>query len=306
MSEAMNGEAVDRVATLAKSAAGIERFMIENIPGIGLPKAVPAIFDKREEGDGLKSVKALVEEWREFPSRRKGTAKVTTLQSFIDLTNRHKDVDGETVIFASTAWPGPSLTSVLNYHELAEEPRFGDHRVQYAFPVTDEFSAWAGKDGQAMSQQDFAAFIEEHAPELADPTKDEVKNWGDLFRTQIATPAKLIELSRGLQVNVAAKAKSAVTLQSGEGEIVFVEEHLNTKGDKLTVPGLFMIALPAFIDGEAVRSPARLRYRVREGSVVWFYQLFRWKQFLRDRVVADLAKVKQATEVPTFEGSPEA
>lgn len=304
MSETVNGEAIDRITELARNASGFVVGKI-NFNGVGVPKEIPFGFDRRDGGHGVVDVKPIIEKFRTAPERRIGIANVTTLASFIDLTNRHKDFDS--AIFAATAWPNPSLTAIIDYHEKDGTARFGKHRVHYPFPLTDEFKAWAGQDGQAMDQATFAAFIEEHAPELANPTDEEIKEFGPegLFLTKIATPTELIMLSRGLQVNIAGKVKNAQSLQSGEGELVFVEEHQDSRGQKLLVPGVFMIAIPAFIDGAAVRIPARLRYRVREGSVVWFYQLFRWKQLLRDRVVDDLARAAAETNLPTFEGSAE-
>lgn len=304
MSESINGEAIARIAELARSANGFVVGKVE-FDGVGLPKEVPFGFDRRSTGAGLVNLKPILDHYRTAPERRTGCASVTTLASFIDLVNRHSDE--HSVVFAATNWPNPSLIGIIDYHQTDGTARFCKHRILYEFPLTDEFKAWAAQDGKAMTQAEFAAFIEEHAPELTNPTTEERKEFGPdgLFRTEIATPAKLIELSRGLQVNVEAKVKNAQTLQSGEGELIFVEEHLNSKGQKLTVPGLFMVAMPAFVDGAPVRVPARLRYRVREGSVVWFYQLFRWKQILRDRVVDDLAVVVKETALPAYEGSPE-
>jgi uncharacterized protein YfdQ (DUF2303 family) len=304
MSEAVNGEAVDRIANLAKSAAGAEILSV-SVNGVGLPPSFPIVFDKRQGGTGIGSLSRLAEEWRSAPARKKGTAKPATLESFIDLTNRHKDE--HSVIFAQTTWPNPSLTAILNYNEEGDKgaARFGDHRFLYAFPITDEFKAWAEKDEQTMSQGDFAAFIEERVFELADATETEKIEFGQMLRTEFASPSRMVELSRGLQVNVASVAKAGLTLQSGEAEIQFVEQHQNAAGEKLIVPGLFMIALPAFIGGEPVRIPVRLRYRVKAGTVVWFYQMYRWKEFLRDRVVNDLSIAKGETDLPTFEGSPE-
>lgn len=305
MSESLNGEAIDRVATLARNTAELQIASV-SVSGTGLPSSFPLGFDRRTNGHGLVSLRDQAEKWRIAPERRHGTANVTTLASFMDLTNRHKDE--HSAIFAATAWPDPSLTAVIDYHETTGVARFGKHRIHYAFPLTDEFKAWAAQDGKAMVQGEFAAFIEEHAPDLANATEQENKEFGPegLFLTKIATPTELMMLSRGLSVNVTGKVKNHQSLQTGEGEITFVEEHQDSRGQKLTVPGVFMIAIPAFIGGEAVRIPARLRYRVRDGAVVWFYQMFRWKQLLRDRVVDDLDIAASNTELPTFEGSPEA
>lgn len=304
MSEAVNGEAVTKIADLARSAADLQVASI-SVSGVGLPSSFPLAFDKRQGGAGLISLRDHAEKWRIAPDRKKGTAKLATLQSFIDLTNRHKDE--HSVIFAQADWPAPSLTAILNYNKSGEtgEARFGDHRFVYPFPLTDEFKAWAGKDATKMTQGEFAAFIEERVFELADPTAAEADQFEKILRTNFASPSRMMELSRGLQVNVESVAKSGVTLQSGEGEIQFVEEHRDVKGEKLIVPGLFMISLPAFIGGDPVRIPVRLRYRVSGGAISWFYQMYRWKEYLRERVISDLEIAAASTELPTFEGSPE-
>lgn len=294
--------AVDRLAELGKQASGLDiAFVTTKDLGPGLPPMIPIGFDHK--ANGLINLRPFVENWRLYPERRKGKAVVSTLQSFCDLINRHKT--DYSVIFAQTNWPNPSLTAVIDYHEK-DKPQFNEHRVIYPFPLTDEFKAWVEKDGKVMTQLDFAAFIEERASELSDATDDEQREFETLFRTKIASPADMIMLSRGLEVNVDHRVKNIVTLQSGEGQMVYEEQHLNAEGNKLVVPGLFMVSVPAFLDGEPVRLPARLRYRASGGSVNWFFQLYRWKQILRDRVVADLLFAQEETDLPTYEGSPEA
>lgn len=271
--------------------------------GDGLPASVPIVVDHRSGGQ-LGTVKALVEQYRLRPERRTGTAVVTTLQSFIDLVNRHKD--DSTVIFASTKWPEPKLIAVVDYHELDGKPRHGKHRIEYRFPVTEEFKVWIDNNGELMEQAKFAAFLEDHAAELTTPFDGERSDYERLFKEKFATPNELIALSRDLEIYVGAKVKRAERLASGERTVEFVEEHLNTKGEKVQIPGVFMIAVPAFLDGEAVRIPTRLRYRAGGGSISWAYQLYRWEFWLRDRVKEDLDKAAKDTGLPSFEGSPEA
>ena len=86
----------------------------------------------------------------------------------------------------------------------------------------------------------------------------------------------------------------------------FSEEHQNAKGEAIVVPGIFMVSVPAFVDGDAVRIPARLRYRVVQGKVMWFYQLYRWEFFLREQVGHDLKDAADKTGLPAYEGAPEA
>lgn len=314
-------DAVEKIAALAKDAAG---FTVQDVTltglGDGLPSSIPVGFDHRSPLDdavdigGIVDLKEQAEKWRQFPARRKGTANVTTLEAFVDLTKRHMTADS--AIFASTSWPSCSLTAVIDYHDrvnadagtpvsAAPKPRFCQHCVRYDFPLTEEFKAWATQNAEPMKQGEFAAFIEERIADLSSASPAEQTEYGQLFQTTMATPADMLALSRGLEVNVTGTVKQNVRLSSGEGELVFTEEHVDSSGAKLTVPGLFMIAVPAFLDGEVVRLPARLRYRVGGGYVTWFYQLYRWKELLRERVVADLNTAQTETGLPAYEGSPE-
>lgn len=270
--------------------------------GAGLPEFVPVGFDRKAQT--FKSLKGLIEEMRRAPDRRRGTARVDTLQSFIDLVMRHKD--DRSALFGKTSWPKPSLTAVLDYDDAAGEARNRSHRIVYDFPLTEEFKVWVEGNATALSQEAFAAFIEEHAAELAAPMDGERSLYEPLFKERFATPSEVLALSRHLEVFVNAKAKQGIRLQTGERVVEFAEEHQNAKGEKVTIPGIFMIALPAFVDGETVRIPARLRYRIVGGDIKWFYQLYRWENFLREQVGLDLKDAGARTGLPYFEGAPEA
>lgn len=299
---------VKAIADLVAKSAGVEEFEVEAsalMPGIAKGK-IPVLLDRRP-GQGIVDIKGYIEKFRISPERRTGTAQVTTLKSFIDLVNRQKD--GDSVIFANTAWPRPSLTGVINYHKGSEggfAARQLDHRVHYAFPVTEEMQAWIGNNNRLMDQADFAAFLEDHAAELTSPFDGEKDRFEALFKERMAVPTELVSLSRSLEVFVGAKAKQAVRLQTGERVMEFVEEHSNGKGEKVEIPGVFMIAVPAFLDGEPVRIAARLRYRVAGGGINWFYSLYRWDVELRERVKADLATAATETSLAAYEGAPEA
>lgn len=269
----------------------------------GLPKEFAVLIDRKS--GTAKSIKTLIEEFRERPARKIGTAKAFTLESFVDLTNRHKTP--ESVIFADTNWRQPSLTTVIDYHtkDAAGPPDNGKHRIHYEFPLSEEWAAWMGLDGQQMDQKAFAEWIEEHLPELAAPTAAEVDELEKTFNMTVASPNKMVMLSRGLQVNVESRVKTSTTLQSGEGELLFEEEHRDAAGNKLSVPGLFILAIPPFFMGEPVRMPVRLRYRVIAGQVKWTFKIFRPDVYITTQIEEDLATAAQKTGLPHFRGKPE-
>ncbi|RWO90899.1 DUF2303 family protein [Mesorhizobium sp.] len=298
----LDAHGIDLVKALALESAS-PTIMSVTTSGLsaGVPSSLPVAFDRKSQT--FKSLKPLIEEFRTAPDRRKGTATVETLASFIALVDRHKDENS--VLFGKTAMPDPKLTAVLDYDKEGVAARNRSHRIVYAFPLTEEFKAWVATSGEAMEQEIFAAFLEEHSAELAAPTEGEISEYERLFKEKMATPSEVVALSRHLEVFVAARAKQGIRLQTGERVVEFAEEHQNAKGEAIIVPGVFMVSVPAFVAGDPVRIPARLRYRVKSSKVVWFYQLYRWEFFLREQVGENLKTAADATGLPAFEGAPE-
>ena len=292
---------IQQVIDLARSGEPfISTIEEKSVREAGVPVAV---LPKGNGSSEIQSVKRLVDEWRTSPERRRGVAQAFTLRSFTDLVNRHKD--GHSAIFAQIVASEPKLLAVIDYHQTDGEPRFGEHRIAYDYPISDEWRAWRGKDGAVLSQLDFAAFIEDRVAELASPEADECSMYEGLFQTKIALPTELIQLSRGIAVNVDSKVKEIRNLQSGEAQIIYDEVHKDGAGKPLTIPGLFIIQIPMFVGGNVIRIVARLRYRRQEG-MKWFYHLYRWQDAMREHLLHDLAFVSAETELPVFEGKPEA
>jgi len=299
----LDSHAIDVVNALATAAASPTILNITTSGlGDGLPASVPVAFDRKEQT--FRSVRSLLEENRLMPARRKGTATADTLESFISLVNRHKD--DRSALFGRCIWPDPKLTAVIDYDDATGAARNRQHRVVYTFPLTEEFKTWVEMNAKPMLQDVFAAFLEEHAAELASPMDGELSEYERLFNEKMATPSEVVALSRHLEVHVAARVKNGIRLQTGERTVEFKEEHQDAKGDAVVIPGIFMVSVPAFVDGDAVRIPARLRYRIVSGDIKWFYQLYRWEFFLREQVERDLEAAALATELPSFEGAPEA
>jgi len=301
--ETIDGSAVKAIEALAlKSANDLATLTLnEKIPG--LPESIPVLINKQT--GAMTGVKSLFELHRTHPERKSGTANVTTLESFIDLVDRHKTEDS--VIFADTNWKAPTLTAVIDYHRKPSggNADFIQHRIHYAFPLSEEWQAWVKHDGTVMSQEDFAVFIEDHIQELSAPDSEEAEYYQEIFGFKVAYPNELQALSRGLAVTVSQNVKSNVVLQSGEGEIVFEESHTDRQGNKFTVPGLFILNIAPFFLGDTCRIPVRLRYRVRGGAAVWFYNIYRPDKHITEQVRRDLENAANTTGLPQFQGAPE-
>ena len=277
---------------------------------------------------GLKAhaIKQFVDEYATRPDRRKGTARLEDLASFIAHANRFKD--GDSALFACSTRSAPSLTSVLDYHEAngpeqvlgvdgavighttaqrAGDPRFGEHRGVYAFPLSDEWQTWTAQNKKPLGQAEFADFIESHLLELADPVN------AGAYATDVALglgcslagPSKLLELSRGLSLRVGSLVTNAANLATGEAQLTYQTTHTDDGGAPLKIPGAFLVAVPVFKGGAPYQIPARLRYRVREKAISWFFELHGADRVFDHAISEACDAASKGTGLPLFRGSPE-
>jgi uncharacterized protein YfdQ (DUF2303 family) len=302
--------AAQLIADLAQKAInpGVVNIPLDETLGPGLPKTVPVYIDGEKKIAGVSNI---IESYRQYPRERTGTAEVETLDSFINLTKRH--LNKNSVIFGETRMPDVKLTSIIDYHE-SDETGEGErthaarkcaHRIVYKFPLTEDFKAWINQDEKKFEQLEFAQFLEEHAAELAAPSDAEIMEFESLFREKFATPAELIVLSRELEVHTQSKLKRAERLSSGERIAHFETEHRAANGEPVTIPGIFIVSVRAWADGNAIRIPARLRYRLNGSALTWSYDLYRAEFWLRSQVIEDLVTAGKETGLPIYLGRPE-
>lgn len=261
---------------------------------------------------GLAAVpKGIFAEYLEHPERRKGTAVMTRLESFIEHVLRFKNADS--VIFAKDDRAAPGLIAVLDYHDAGATgtPRFGQHRTTFNFPVSDEWKVWNKRDGTRMSMVEFADFLEERINDIdlvesADDLNEDIQRFiGATGLDKIASPSRLVELSRNLQIHEASTVKSAHNPASGEGVIRFESEHTDAAGQPVDVPGLFVICIPVFAHDGYYRIAARLRYRKGPDGISFWYDLWRADLVFDHAFDQACERVKTQTSLPLLIGAPE-
>jgi uncharacterized protein YfdQ (DUF2303 family) len=248
---------------------------------------------------------------RERPRRRKGTALLLDLDSFIDHAKRFSDP--ESVVFADNNREHPSLTAVLDYHPegSTSAPRWGEHRGKFAFPLSDEWQAWHEYSGKQMDMVNFARFLEDHIVDVLPSgfltlNEDQQRYIDTLGGTdRIAEPAKLMEIATGLQLFERAETVNAVRLETGEANMTFVSQHQDAGGGSLKVPSLFVIGIPVLVNGPAYQILVRLRYRSNGGKVVFFYELWRTDRVFDHAFDEAVEKVRAGTGLPVLLGHPE-
>jgi uncharacterized protein YfdQ (DUF2303 family) len=319
-----DADAIKQIERMAKAAVTADQIGVTEVklilPKGAMAKELGVLLAPNGQG-GLQKidVSSEIAALRGKPLRRKGTACTQSLSSFIALINRQADQDS--AVFADMDWQEPKFTAVLNYNRKGEGPakpaedpaeeslaRFGDHRIDFTFPLSEPWKVWLENNAKPMDQATFAQFLEDHIMEVSSPTDAERLAWKAVFGSAkaLATAADLIGFSRDLEITVGATYKSKTRLESGEVAMNFETTHSGPKGEAVTIPPGFVIQLPIFYGGATDRIAARLRYRPAGGQgVLWSYELHRPDLVIEERLRVDLATVAEETGLPTYEGSPE-
>lgn len=251
----------------------------------------------------LVSLKKFDDEYLQAPERLRGTSRHITVDSFLQHVERFKNEDS--AIFADPQ--SMKLNCVYSYSNK-DKPKFHDHTSVLSLTASEDWTEWNKSNGEEMSQIEFAVFVEDNIlsvidiPDLNAPTAAALRSVALLLGYRYATQAEMVALSRGIAINADRKAKQTVSLASGEGELAFSEEHRDVYGEKMKVPGLFVVGLPVFEGSDLYRLPVRLRYRLKDGLVLWRYDIHEPKKAFKDAFELVLEQVKQKSGLPVFIG----
>ena len=281
---------------------------IESPDGVrGQFAVLPTVEPSGRVSVRLASVAEYFDEYRPNPKRRKGTATLGDLDSLIAHINRFKD--GDSAVFANNDRNHPTITAVLDYHKAGADgtPRFGGHRSRYEFPVSTEWQTWIAANGREMNQGAFAEFVEAHIVDVVGyfPECLSAKTFSEACGITFASPAQVMELSRGLAVNVECKFTTAVNLQNGVKQIQFSESHTGENGAPLRVPGAFLVGIPVFRGEARYQLCVRLRYRKQGPALTWIMELWRHEEVFDAAIRGACDVVEKATGLPLLYGSPE-
>lgn len=226
------------------------------------------------------SVKDL-EAYLPAPTRKSGTVKLRDTDSFVAYVNAEKTE--ATRIYGNLI--SPYFEAVFNDHGAT--PAWKDYRATYACPLSVEWQTWKGQNAKQMSQEQFAQFIEDNLPDIAQPPA-----------------AEMLEISRTLEAKKKVNFASGIRLSNGQNELTYEETISGTaaKG-KFVVPEEFTIGIPVLEGGPRYAVTARLRYRIADGGrmSMWF-ELVRPHKILEDAVKDVCKSITEKTSIAILNG----
>lgn len=268
---------LDRTLELGSARAGV--IPVQN----GIPYALVP------QGYTLQSLDAQIyNERAERPQRIVQGVVVDEAESFLKYWELFADGDSQAFAMAAEN----RVSGVLDYHESSLEepnPRWRKHWVTLALTPSDEWKEWTGSNKKQMTQADFAEFLEDHAPDITDPSA-----------------ATFIDAARDLRANTEVLFESKVTAQNGSVSFGYKETTTGSMGTagKIEIPERFKISVQVYLGMPRVDVEARLRYRVNSGKLTMWYDLYRVSYVQRMAFEGVVAKIQEGIGRKVFIGKP--
>jgi uncharacterized protein YfdQ (DUF2303 family) len=176
--------------------------------------------------------------------------------------------------------------AILDYHEKPETPNWCDHTALFQARRSVEFSIWMTQNRKNMTQVEFARFLEDNLPDVVEP------NSGELLQIALTFEAKKsVDFSSGVRLN--------------NGQIQFAYDEIvrgTAQKGTIEIPEQFILGVPIHVNGPAYRIPVRLRWRLQEGKVAFWYEIVRPHRFIEDALKEIRERVAKETALPVLAG----
>lgn len=262
----------------------------QTIADVALRTAPPAELEPGKyyafhTATGIKAVDLTGPEHTGTPPRKRGTTTVLDVASFVAYWGKHADDDSEVYADADRL----TVTAVLDAH-TADTARWSSHRLHLALRETEAWTQWRQYDGKLLKQEQFAEFIEDHLPELLEPSA-----------------ADMLEIAQSIQGASKVEFTAGTRLSDGRRQLQYTETITAKAGQKgqLTIPEVFTIGLVPFEGSEGYRLTARFRYRIgTNGELTMGYKLERPGGILRTAFGDVVKAIGEQIEQPVMNGAP--
>lgn len=249
---------------------------------IGEPKTAPGSdipYALVPDGAQIASLEHLLQN----PTLTRRTVALATLESFIAYVQKFSDADS--AIFGDPVTM--QLTALLDYHRV-DEPRWCQHIACYTAPTSLEWQTWNGQDNRPKGQADFAQFLEDNLVDIRNPPG-----------------ADVLEVCRSLKTKRSVEFLSSVDLANGSEQFTYNETITGETGHRrsnLAVPKDFNLGIPVLLGGEVYAVVARLRYRITDGKLTLWYELYRPAYVAREAFADVIKEVTGATGLAVWQG----
>lgn len=259
--------------TTAAIRAGSELAQPRNVPGFIPYTLVP-------EGTKIEKLERLLDPER--PQRAKASPSFDEAASLVEYFNRFKD--GSSTLFADL--DSSTVRAVIDHHEANKGARYHDHKATFTAKHSLEWLTWVKFSGQRMTQEQFATFIEDNAPDV-----------------KIPSAVELYQMALNLEAAGKSEFKSHKRLEDGSISFVFTDE-VNGTSNGVPFPKQMEVLLRPYLGCAAVSLVAKLRFRNEGGKLSLWFDLLRHEQAKREAFDAIVEGIAQQTATVVLKGRP--
>lgn len=279
--EMPNNQSKERARTEADSilAAGKAMAGLQSIGEGGIPVAIVP------EGYRVEHCEELLPR----PIRKRAKIDFTDAQSFCQYVRQHKT--GESAVFVDEDYHLPAIRAMLDMHgRNPDQTSWMEHEVKYVVQPSAEWAAWRANSGKPKRQAEFVEWLEDRYPDIVEPSG-----------------ADVLELCQHLEGRKNAQWESGVRTQNGAHQIRYSEEvtarsnSTNAKG-QIEVPQFLAIQVPVFHRDDTKPIDLRLRYRIKDGQLVLWYDIIRLEQVMDEAINELVEDIDQATGIESYRG----
>lgn len=167
-----------------------------------------------------------------------------------------------------------------------EQVGWRQFRAEYQAALSPEWLAWCGIDRKPKSQKDFAEFLLDQLPDIAQPDG-----------------ATIMDLVNNFEASIGGTFMSQQRLQSGDVAITIKKDTAGATTVRL--PEHITLSPPIFDRGQPQQVTARLRYNVStESGLAFRIELVRPHKVIEAALADMRAAIERTTSRPAFIGKP--
>lgn len=228
------------------------------------------------------------------PNRIRQRIDLLTAESFVDYVKAFKN--NSSIILADVSDEGAKFRAVIDYHSATGgQPDYCCHVATYATKTTPEWDIWRSRDRKAMTQLDFATFIEDNIQLFQSP-----ENSG------APSPIELQELILNLHGHSDARFTASHRLDNGQAKVSYEEEvgvAGTLRGADMVLPAIIIGGFALLVGSANYAVKARLKTRICDRKLVLFYETINPYLLMRDAIKDAIKAIETGTELKPFIGA---
>lgn len=183
------------------------------------------------------------------------------------------------------------IKAVINDHS-EYSAGWRNHVAEFNPTLTHEWQKWTAHNGKAMTQTDFAAFIEDNLADIATVT-------------DMPTATQMLEMALNFELTSEKKYKRKVDLQTGGTHLEFVDQADEASSAKILYFKRFTLGIPVLLGStSAYPIEARLKFRQASGGLQFWYELVRPDRVYRQAIDEVLEYISNQTGLTMLYGAP--